>query len=61
MSSLIYVSLNGKKQGLISAGCSSFDSIGNRTQTGHEDQAQVLELDHSITREQNVQHHPVHG
>ncbi|UAN48389.1 Hcp family type VI secretion system effector [Serratia sp. JSRIV001] len=60
MSSLIYVSLKGKKQGLISAGCSSFDSIGNRTQTGHEDQAQVLELDHSITREQNVQHHPIH-
>ncbi|MGJ0576946.1 type VI secretion system tube protein TssD [Xenorhabdus bovienii] len=42
MSYMIYLTLNGKKQGLISAGCSTLDSIGNRYQKGHEDQIQVL-------------------
>jgi len=59
MSSIIYASVNGTKQGLISAGCSSFDSIGNRSQNGHEDQMQILGMNHSITREQNVEHHPI--
>ncbi|MDE9504287.1 Hcp family type VI secretion system effector, partial [Xenorhabdus bovienii] len=44
---------------LISAGCSTLDSIGNRYQKGHEDQIQVLSLDHSMTRDQNVSHHPI--
>ncbi|MDE9504281.1 type VI secretion system tube protein TssD, partial [Xenorhabdus bovienii] len=44
MSYMIYLTLNGKKQGLISAGCSTLDSIGNRYQKGHEDQIQVLSL-----------------
>ncbi|RKS59391.1 type VI secretion system Hcp family effector [Photorhabdus asymbiotica] len=35
MSYMIYLSLNGKKQGLISARCSTLDSIGNRYQNGH--------------------------
>ncbi|GKW17185.1 hypothetical protein PEC301937_31340 [Pectobacterium carotovorum subsp. carotovorum] len=38
MANLIYTSINGQKQGLISSGCSTLDSIGNRYQTGHEDQ-----------------------
>ncbi|MEQ1976088.1 Hcp family type VI secretion system effector [Xenorhabdus sp. SGI240] len=59
MSYMIYLTLNGKKQGLISAGCSTLDSIGNRYQKGHEDQIQVLSLDHSMTRDQNVSHHPI--
>ncbi|MCE1635987.1 type VI secretion system tube protein Hcp, partial [Enterobacter hormaechei] len=59
MSYMIYLSLNGKKQGLISAGCSTLDSIGNRYQKGHEDQIQVLSLNHSISRQQNVSHQPI--
>ncbi|MCA6220748.1 Hcp family type VI secretion system effector [Photorhabdus antumapuensis] len=59
MSHIIYLSLEGKKQGLISAGCSMLDSIGNRYQNGHEDQIQVLNLNHTITREKNVAHHPI--
>ncbi|KAA1174613.1 Hcp family type VI secretion system effector [Photorhabdus heterorhabditis] len=59
MSHMIYLTLSGKKQGLISAGCSTLDSIGNRYQKGHEDQIQVLSLNHTITREQNVSHHPI--
>ncbi len=32
MSNLIYATIKGKNQGLISAGCSTFDSIGNKYQ-----------------------------
>ncbi|PHM46919.1 Hcp family type VI secretion system effector [Xenorhabdus miraniensis] len=59
MSYMIYLTLNGKKQGLISTGCSTPDSIGNRYQNGHENQIQVLSLNHSITRQQNVSHSPI--
>lgn len=59
MANNIYLILNGKKQGLVSAGCSTFDSIGNSFQRGHKDHILVQELHHTITREQNVSHHPV--
>ncbi|CAM3295937.1 protein of unknown function [Xenorhabdus nematophila AN6/1] len=59
MSHIIYLSLKGKKQGLISAGCSTPESIGNRYQKGREDQIQVLSLNHSMSRDQNVNHQPV--
>lgn len=59
MANLIYLTLIGEKQGLISSGCSTLDSIGNRFQQGHEDQIQVLSLDHVINREQNVNHQPL--
>lgn len=59
MANVIYATLKGKQQGLISAGCSSMESIGNKGQTGHLDQILVNSLLHSITREQNVSHHPV--
>lgn len=59
MSFNTYLSLAGSVQGLISAGCSSFESIGNRHQIGHEDEIQVLSLNHTITREQHCTHHPI--
>lgn len=59
MANSIYLTLNGVKQGLISAGCSSLDSIGNLCQACHTDQIYIYELNHSITREQNVSHHPI--
>lgn len=40
----IYLTLTGKNQGLISAGCSSVDSIGNRYQAGHENEILILNL-----------------
>ena len=33
MANLIYLTLNGEKQGLISAGCCSLDSVGNKAVT----------------------------
>lgn len=59
MSYLIYLNLEGTKQGLISKGCSTQDSIGNRYQIGHEDEIQVIGLNHSISRSQNTSHHPI--
>ncbi|TKY81152.1 Hcp family type VI secretion system effector [Pectobacterium polonicum] len=59
MSHLIYLTLEGDQQGLISSGCSTVNSIGNRYQSGHENQIQVLGLNHTITREENISHHPI--
>lgn len=59
MSNCTYLSLTGKTQGLISAGCSTYSSIGNRFQAGHGDQILVYSSQHDITREMNVNHHPI--
>jgi len=54
-----YLVLKGKSQGLISAGCSSQDSIGNRYQLGHEDEIQVIGANYGAFREQNASYKPV--
>lgn len=59
MSDIIYSSITGTKQGLITAGCGSSDSIGNRGQIGHLDQSLVYSLSHSMSREQHVNHQPI--
>lgn len=59
MANMIYLTLQGDKQGLISQGCSSVESIGNKYQSGHENEIFILRLHHSIHREQNVNHSPI--
>lgn len=59
MANIIYMTLKGSKQGLISRGCSTYDSIGNKYQKGHEDEILVLAVRHSISRSQNTHHHPL--
>ncbi len=59
MANLIYLTITGEKQGLISAGCSSLDSIGNKAQLSHLDQIMVYELNHGLSRDHNVNHHTV--
>ncbi|MDX7988841.1 Hcp family type VI secretion system effector [Xenorhabdus sp. 12] len=59
MANIIYLTINGKKQGLISSGCSSENSIGNLYQCGREDKIYIYELNHSLSREQNVNHYPI--
>jgi len=57
-----YMTITGKKQGLISAGCSTQDSIGNRCQTGHRDEIVVLSFAHNLANNDNTQrasHQPV--
>lgn len=53
------MTLTGNKQGLISKGCSSYDSIGNKYQKDHEDEILVFAVRHSISRAQNSHHHPL--
>lgn len=56
MANLVYLTLNGQLQGLISAGCSSQASIGNKAQIAHLDKIMVLGLTHGLSRVQNVNH-----
>jgi type VI secretion system Hcp family effector len=49
-----YMTINGKEQGLISAGCSTLDSIGNTCQDGHRDEILVLSFQHHIANRGNV-------
>lgn len=56
MANPVYLTLNGDLQGLISAGCSSLASIGNKAQLKHVDQIMVLSMSHGISRAHNVNH-----
>lgn len=59
MANVIYMTINGEKQGMLSQGCGTADSIGNKYQFGHKDQILIYELTNVITREQNAVHHPL--
>lgn len=59
MAEPIYLTLTGKNQGLISAGCSTIDSIGNRHQIGHENEIQVISLNSGSFRVQNAAYQPI--
>lgn len=59
MANNIYLRLNGNKQGLISAGCSTWDSIGNKYQENHTDEILVIASSFNINRAQNLSHHPM--
>ncbi len=49
-----YMTITGRQQGLISAGCSSQDSIGNKCQTTHLDEIMVLSFQHSMSNVDNL-------
>lgn len=49
-----YMTINGKAQGMISAGCSTQDSIGNKYQAAHKDEIMVLSYSHNMTNIGNI-------
>ncbi|PWB32241.1 type VI secretion system tube protein Hcp [Pseudomonas sp. SDI] len=51
-----YMTITGKTMGLISAGCSSQDSIGNKCQDDHFDEIMVLSYAHSMENIGNIKH-----
>lgn len=55
MASHGYMTIKGKTQGLISAGCSSQMSIGNKCQHGHEDEIMVLSFSRDMANIENSQ------
>jgi type VI secretion system secreted protein Hcp len=64
MSVAHYMTIIGKKQNLITQGCSTLESIGNGYQQGREDQILVHSFDHGVYRPQGAQsggriHRPV--
>ncbi|APG51730.1 TPA: Hcp family type VI secretion system effector [Providencia stuartii] len=59
MANMIYLTLKGSKQGAISQGCGSLESIGNKYQNGHEDEIFVLRLGNGFSRTQNINFQPV--
>jgi len=54
MASHGYMTITGKAQGLISAGCSTQDSIGNKCQAGHTDEIMVLSYTHNMANIGNI-------
>jgi len=58
MASNIYLTITGEKQGLISASCSTYDSIGNKYQQNHKDEILVISSSFDISRSQNLSHYP---
>ena len=48
MASHSYMSITGKRQGLISAGCSGQSSLGNKCQFAHQDEIMVLAYSHDM-------------
>lgn len=44
MSNIVYLTVTGEQQGSISAGCGTTESIGNRWQSGHEDEIFTFSL-----------------
>lgn len=55
-----YMTITGEKQGLISGGCSAQDSIGNKCQTAHLNEIQVLAFVHNMAQVDNS-NHATHG
>ncbi|WES68035.1 type VI secretion system tube protein TssD [Superficieibacter sp. HKU1] len=49
MSVLVYLRIVGEKQGDISSGCGTYESVGNRWQVGHEDEIFVFALSNRLT------------
>jgi type VI secretion system Hcp family effector len=57
-----YMTITGTTQGLISAGCSTQDSIGNKCQAGHRDEIMVLSLNHvmeHVANSKRATHQPI--
>ena len=48
MATPAYMSVTGEKQGLITAGAFTADSVGNIYQEGHEDQVMVQAFNHQV-------------
>lgn len=57
MANLVYLTLKGEIQGLISEKCCTLNSVGNKAQIAHRDQIMVYAANHTISRVQNVNHH----
>ncbi|MDD1136364.1 Hcp family type VI secretion system effector [Pseudomonas sp. TNT2022 ID233] len=54
-----YMTIEGKTQGLISAGCSTPDTLDNKGQAGHDHEIRVLAFAHNRMNTDKLIHSPV--
>nr|WED69279.1 Hcp family type VI secretion system effector [Pectobacterium colocasium] len=59
MANYAYMTIEGKSQGLISEGCSTLESIGNRYQAGHTDEIMILAFNHMMSNDGHAVHNPI--
>ncbi|QUJ69699.1 Hcp family type VI secretion system effector (plasmid) [Photobacterium sp. GJ3] len=59
MASTAFISITGEKQGNISQGCNTQNSMGNKFQDNHEDEITVLSYSHSVGYNNRGIHHPI--
>ncbi|WP_031519325.1 Hcp family type VI secretion system effector [Siccibacter colletis] len=59
MANIIHLNLRGEKQGLISSGCGTEKSIGNKWQKGHENEIFIYEVNNTVSSEDNISFHPL--
>ncbi|CAM3704817.1 Major exported protein [Vibrio aerogenes CECT 7868] len=50
MAHVAYITINGEKQGMISSGCNTKDSMGNKFQETHTDEITVLACKHHMAK-----------
>ena len=51
MAHTAYLTINGETQGLISSGCNTQDSMGNKCQSSHVDEITVLSTEYSMVKQ----------
>jgi len=56
MANMGYLTITGERQGLISAGCSTQSSVGNKCQTAHADEIMVLAFVHDMFHNDSSPH-----
>ncbi|CAM3626142.1 Major exported protein [Vibrio aerogenes CECT 7868] len=55
MAHVAYITINGEKQGMISSGCNTKDSMGNKYQETHSDEISLIECEHHLSKD--IQEH----
>ncbi|SJN56206.1 Major exported protein [Vibrio ruber DSM 16370] len=60
MAHVAYIKIEGEKQGLISSGCNTKDSMGNKYQESHKDEITLLTCDHHMSKDVH-QHRKSHA
>ncbi|WP_038180473.1 Hcp family type VI secretion system effector [Vibrio rhizosphaerae] len=62
MAHIAYMTVNGEKQGVISSGCNTKDSMGNKYQETHTDEITILACEQNMFKDQGQHgktHHPI--
>lgn len=59
MANVAFLKIEGVTQGLITSGCNTQDSLGNKHQSQHSDEIMVLSCSHNINAGEGTTHDPL--